>query len=82
MDEFEQTLGGVKYKVTSLFEINPNKNYSKLIPFKKCLVFERNQRKLKMKKQSKDKMMRNIRNLFRLQKEDEAIKARIVSKRY
>ena len=40
-----------------------------------CLVVER---KLKIKKQSEDKIIKNIRNSFKLKKENEPINGRII----
>ena len=47
-----------------------NQNVSKM-----CLVVER---KLKIKKQSEDKIIKNIRHSFKLKKENEPINGRII----
>ena len=64
---------GVKDKVVSLFKTNKTKDSSKPICIKK-----KKKRKLKLQKYSEDKIIKDKRSLFRLKKENAAIKDRII----
>ena len=75
---FEKTVGCVKDKVMSLFKTNTTKDYSKLTRVKNVYGGGKKSRKPKIQNQSEDKMMKNMRNLFRLKMENEAIKNRMI----
>ena len=61
-----------------LFKRNQNKDYGKPKPFKNVSGDENKSSKLKIENQSEDKIIGSIRNLFKLETENEAIKDRIV----
>ena len=71
-------MGGVKDQIMYLFKTNSTKQYSKPKHAKNVYGIGKKLRKLKIKKQSEDNIIKNIRNLFWLKKGNEAIKDKIV----
>ena len=63
----KKTIGGVKDKIMSLFKTNTTKDYSKPTRFKNAYRGRKKPRKQKIKKQE-DRIIKNIRNLFKLKK--------------
>ena len=71
-------MGGVHDKITSLLKTNTTDDYSNPTGVKNAYGGGTKPRKLKIQKQSEDNIFNNIRNLFRLKQENEAIKDRII----
>ena len=69
-------MDSVKDKIISLSKPNTTKDYNKPTRDKNLYGGGKNPRE--PKKQSEDKIIKNVRNLFRLKKENEAIKNRII----
>ena len=61
-------MGGAKDKIMSLFKANQNKHYNKPKHVKNLHGGGKKPQKLKIKKQSEDKIIKNIRHPFKLKK--------------
>ena len=73
-------MGGVKDRIMILFKTTTTKDYSKPTSVRWCMVWWcKKNKEFKIKKQSEDTIIKNVRNLFRLKKENEAIKDRKIS---
>ena len=70
-------MAGAKDKTISLFSTNTTKDYG-ASRVKNMHGGVMKQRKLKTQKHSEDKINKNTRNIFRIKKENEAIKDRII----
>ena len=71
-------MGGAKDKIMGLFKANQNKHYNKPKLVKNVPGGGKKPQKLKIKKQSEDKIIKNIRHPFKLKKENEPINGRII----
>ena len=71
-------VNGVKDKTLGLFKTNATKDYIKPKRVKNVYHGGKKPRKLKIKKQSEDNIIKSIRNLFRLEKKNETIKNRVI----
>ena len=71
-------MSGVKNKIMSLFKKNIINNYSKSTRFKNLYDRGKKNRQLTIQKQSGDNLFKNIKILFKLFQETEAIKDRII----
>ena len=77
-EPIRKAVGGFTDKVVSIFMRNTTDNYSQQTVYSKASKLK-TASKLKPQKQSEDNIIKNIRNLFKLKKEIEAIKDRIIS---
>ena len=71
-------VGGAKEKIMSLFKKNITNDYSKPKLIINVYGGGKKPRKLKMQKNSEDNIIKNIRNIFRLEKENTGIKDRVI----
>ena len=73
-------MGGVKDKIMSLLKTNTTKDYNKPTRVNNVFGGGKKPRKLKIKKESEsgNNIIKDVRNLFRLKKEKEVIKDRII----
>ena len=78
ISERKKPVAGAKDKIMSFFKINTTKDYSKPKRIKKNVWWWKELSKLKMRKQSADNIINNIRNLSIIKKEKEAIRDRII----
>ena len=74
LEHIRKTEGCLKDKVVSHFKINTPGEYGKQTVYRK----RKKLIKLKIQKQSEDNIIKNIRSLFKIKKENEAIKGRII----
>ena len=68
----------VKVKVMTIFKTNTTKDYSKPTRVKNVYGGGRKSRKANMQKHYEDNITQNIRNIFKLNKQNETIKDRII----
>ena len=73
----QKTVGGFKDKIMSLFKQTQPSTIVNQHMSTMCMGLERNQKKTKIKKTG-DSIIKNIRNRFMLEKENKAIKNRII----
>ena len=73
-----RTAGGVKDRILSLSKTNSTKNYIKPKRAKNVYGTGSRPSKLKIQKQSKDNITKNIRHPFRVKKGNKTIKNRII----
>ena len=69
-------MGRFKDKIMGLFKTNTTNDYNKATHVSKVYGGGKNPRKPKLRKQSEDNIIKNVTYLFRLKKENEAIKDR------
>ena len=71
-------MGGAKDKIMSLFKTNTTKDYIKSASVKNVHHGGKKPWKLKIQKESEDKITKNIRTLFKFMKENGTTKDRII----
>ena len=71
-------MGSVEDNIMSLFKTNTTEDFSKPTSVNNVYGGVKKQRKPKIKKQLEENIIKDVRNLFSLKKENEAIKNRII----
>ena len=78
LELIKNAMGGVASKIMSFLKTNKTKDESKLTPVNNFCNGRKTLTKLKIRKQSEDNMIKNVRNLFKLKNENEEIKNRVI----